>query len=468
VLSLGHIVDAHGRKMSKSTRNTIDPWTILDTLGADPLRWWMFHQGSPWTPTRVSLKAIEASTRDVLHTLWNTWSFFHTYAELNGFDPADPAIPNPDERPDLDRWARSRLHGTVDAVTAALRDYQPLVAATRLGVLIEDLSNWYVRRSRRRFWRTDPEAPPVDALGAQATLYEALTTVSLLLAPFCPFLAEHLWRDLIHADQSASVHLAAWPVADANAIDAGLEASMAQARRLSSLGRAARGQANVKVRQPLRQALVAIPPGSPIVLADIVADELNVRQVVLAENFADVVTVDLAPNFRLLGPRLGERAKQVRAALQALDPFEAAQRLEQGFNIVVELPDGAAELDPDEVHVRFLAREGFAVSRRGGEAVALDLDIDDDLRRQGLLRDVVRQVQELRRFLGLAIDDRIRLSLTGLDELRPWDTYIANEVLADLVAFGAGPTEGVPIKTDDARHATASISISEPRFVESS
>ena len=211
VLCLGHLVDADGRKMSKSVGNVIDPWEILDTRGADPLRWWMFSQGSPWTPTRVSFEAIDASMRDTLLTLWNTWSFFTTYASLNEFDPADPAIPAPEDRSVLDRWMRSRLAATVATATEALDGYEPFPAATAIAELVDDASNWYVRRSRRRFWRTDPDADPADALGAQATLHEVLVTVARLLAPMCPFVADRMWRDLTDAADRDSVHLADWP-----------------------------------------------------------------------------------------------------------------------------------------------------------------------------------------------------------------------------------------------------------------
>ncbi|MHB8457558.1 MAG: class I tRNA ligase family protein, partial [Acidimicrobiales bacterium] len=457
VLCLGHIVDADGRKMSKSVGNTIDPWTILDTRGADPLRWWMFHQGSPWTPTRTSLQAIDASTNDVLLTLWNTCSFFRTYATLNTFDPADPAIPPPAKRSTLDRWARSRVHATIRDVTAALDDYQPLAATIALASLIDDLSNWYVRRSRRRFWRTEEGADPADSLSAQATLHEALVTVSLLLAPFCPFLAEQLWHDLTGADDASSVHLAAWPVADARAIDESLEKPMALARRLASLGRAGRAQAGIKVRQPLRRALVALPPDAPELLGDIVADELNVDEVVVPDGLGDVLTFELAPNFRLIGPRLGERAKHVRAALDAMDAAEAVARLEQAKSLLVELPDGPVELSADEVQVRVRGREGFAVSREGTEAVALDLHLDEDLRRRGLIRDVVRHVQEMRRAAGLAVSDRIVLTLDGLDQLAPWAAEIAREVLATTLAFGRGDGEGTELQLDDDQMATAWI-----------
>ena len=211
VVCLGHIVDADGRKMSKSLGNIIDPWTILDTRGADALRWWMFSQGSPWTPTRASLAAIDTAMRDMLLKLWNTLSFFTTYASLNGFDPADPAVPPPASRGALDRWILSRLASTSLTVTTALEAYEPLDAASALAGLVDDLSNWYVRRSRRRFWRTDPDAPAGDTLAAQATLHEVLTHLSVLLAPFCPFVADAMWRAVSGADDSESVHLVDWP-----------------------------------------------------------------------------------------------------------------------------------------------------------------------------------------------------------------------------------------------------------------
>ena len=267
VLCLGHIVDADGRKMSKSLGNVIDPWEIVGSRGADPLRWWMFSQGSPWTPTRVTFEAIDATTRDALLTVWNTWSFFATYASLNGFDPHDAAVPAPSGRSPLDRWMRSRLAATVADVTIALDGYEPFVAASAVAELIDDTSNWYVRRSRRRFWRTDPDADPADSLAAQATLHEVLVTLSLLLAPFCPFLADRMWRELTAAAQDDSVHLADWPSPDPESRDQALEAGMALARRLTSLGRAARAEAGVKVRQPLARALVHLPAGQPGVAA---------------------------------------------------------------------------------------------------------------------------------------------------------------------------------------------------------
>ncbi len=451
VLCLGHIVDADGRKMSKSIGNVIDPWEILDTRGADPLRWWMFSQGSPWTPTRVSFEVIDSAMRDTLLTLWNTWSFFTTYASLNEFDPADRAVPAPVDRSVLDRWMLSRLAATVEAVTVSLDGYEPFPAATAIAELIDDASNWFVRRSRRRFWRTDPDADPADSLGAQATLHEVLVTVSRLLAPMCPFVADRLWRDLTGADDDDSVHLADWPAPMPGRIDPDLEASMALARRLSSLGRAARAEAAMKVRQPLARALVYLPPDSPSPPEGIVEDELNVDVVEAIGELGDVLAYELVPNFKLLGPRLGSKVQQLRVAMTTVDGATAAAALAAGRPVVVDLPDGPVELVGDEIELRVRAQSGFAVSRDGAEVVALDLALDDDLRRRGLAREVIRHVQEHRKAMGLEVSDWIHLSLEGLDDLDAEFDAIGREVLARTVTAGPpdGGGDGAALELDD-------------------
>jgi isoleucyl-tRNA synthetase len=451
VVCLGHIIDADGRKMSKSLGNIIDPWTILDTRGADALRWWMFSQGSPWTPTRASLGAIDTALRDMLLKLWNTFSFFTTYASLNAFDPADPGVPPTADRGELDRWILSRLASTRLTVTSALEGYEPLDAASALGRLVDDLSNWYVRRSRRRFWRTDPDAPAGDTLAAQATLHEVLTTVSLLLAPFCPFVADAMWGALSGAPPSDSVHLADWPVGGEALIDRELEAQMELARRLTSLGRAARSEAGVKVRQPLSRALVFLPPGAPAILRDIVAEELNVGEIDVGDELSEVLEFELAANFRLLGPRLNEQVSEVKPALAKLDGALAAAALEAGRSITVELSGGPVELGPEEVQLRVRGQQGFAVSREGGEVVALDLTLNDSLRKRGLVREVIRLVQDLRKNSGLDVSDRIHLNLEGLDMIADHFDYIAREVLA--VSIESGPGEGagtdLELETDE-------------------
>lgn len=450
VMCLGHIIDADGRKMSKSQGNIIDPYDILDTLGADALRWWMYSQGSPWTPTRVALPAIQASMSDVLGTLWNTYSFFTTYAALNDFDPHDPAIPVPSDRGDLDRWILSRTAAVVGEVTEQLEGYEPLAAATPIAGLVDDLSNWYVRRSRRRFWRTDPSAPAADSLAAQATLLEVLTTIATLLAPMTPFVADAMWRGLTEADDDASVHLVDWPKIDDDMLDPELEASMEVARRLTSLGRAARAEAGVKVRQPLARALVFVPPGLPTPPPGIVEDELNVDRLDDSSELSEVLRFELVPNFKTVGPRLGEAVKHLKPALARLDGAAAARALEAGEMVVVELPDGPVELGEEDLELRVRSQEGFAVSREGGEVVALDLTLDEDLLRRGLVRDVIRQIQELRKSTGLELADRIDLAISGLDELTGDDLgLIANEVLAASIVKGSGSGEAHALDIED-------------------
>ena len=455
VLCLGHIVDENGKKMSKSVGNVIDPWEVLNTRGADPLRWWMFSQGSPWTSTRAGLTAIDASLRETLATLWNTFSFFTTYASLNNFDPSDPEVPGVDDRSAVDQWILSRLEGVTVEVTAALDGYEPLGGTDALSALIDDLSNWYVRRSRRRFWRTDPNAPRSDSLAAQATLLEVLQRVTLLLAPFCPFVSDRLYRELFDGDDRASVHLANWPTTQPERRNVALEESMDVARGLTSLGRAARAEAGIKVRQPLARALVFLPPGAPMPPAGVVEDELNVDVLEYGSELAVVLTFELVPNFRTVGPRLGEAVKELKPALARLDSVASAATLEAGGAVAVTLSTGTFELFSEDLELRVRSQGGFAVSRDGGEVIALDLTLNDDLLRRGYLRDVVRQVQDLRKNSGFDVSDRIILHLTGVDDLRDGFTMLASEVLASEVLVGSGLGEGTKLELDDGRDAKA-------------
>ncbi|NNN03423.1 MAG: isoleucine--tRNA ligase [Acidimicrobiaceae bacterium] len=453
VLCLGHIVDENGKKMSKSQGNVIDPWDVLNSKGADALRWWMFSQGSPWTSTRASLGAIDASMRETLATLWNTLYFFTTYASLNSFNPADPAIPEWSLRPAIDRWILSRLEDVTVRVTTSLEGYEPLAGTDALSEFIDDLSNWFVRRSRRRFWRTDPHAPPSDSLAAQATLLEALQRVTLLLAPLCPFLAESLYRELFETGPEDSVHLASWPAGDASRRDEDLEAQMRVARRLVSLGRAARADAKVKVRQPLARALIFLSPHEVRPPAGVVEEELNVDYLDFVTELTDVLSFEIVPNFRSVGPKLGDAVKELRGALAQLDPAAVARDLEAGLGVSVTLSSGTVELENTDVEIRVKGRGGYAVSRDGGEVVALDLSLNEDLVRRGLLRDVVRQIQDLRKSAGFDVADHVRLVMDGLDELADELGVLAQEVLADEVSLCVGEGEPSLLELDDDRRA---------------
>jgi isoleucyl-tRNA synthetase len=321
--------------------------------------------------------------------------------------------------------------------------------------LVDDVSNWYVRRSRRRFWRTDPKTPPSDSLAAQATLLDVLQRITVLLAPFCPLLTERLYQGLFQTSDQDSVHLLDWPVADRSRRNAPLEESMAVARRLTSLGRAARAEAGVKVRQPLSRALVFLPKSSPLPPAGIVEDELNVDHLEYGRELAEVLSFEVIPNFRVVGPRLGEAVKELKPALAKVDSIGLDHILDDGWTISVELSTGTFELGPDDVELRVKSQEGFAVSRDGAEVVALDLTMNDDLRRRGYLRDVVRQVQDLRKNSGLDVSDRILLHLTGLDDLEDGFETLASEVLAREIVTTPGVGEGTALELDDDRAAFA-------------
>ena len=455
VLCLGLIVDEDGKKMSKSVGNVIDPWEVLNTRGADPLRWWMFSQGSPWSSTRTSFGAIDASLRETLATLWNTFSFFTLYASINNFDPTDPEIPAHHDRAAIDQWILSRLECVTAAVTSALDGYEPLGGTNALSELIDDLSNWYVRRTRRRFWRTDPNAPRSDSLAAQATLLDVLQRVTLLLAPFCPFIAERLYVELFDVEETDSVHLTDWPIGEPERRNVALEESMAVARRLTSLGRAARAEAGMKVRQPLSKALVFLPSLSAMPPAGVVEDELNVDHLEYATDLANVLTFELVPNFRTVGPRLGEAVKELKPVLAAFDSVAAAETLESGGSLSVTLSSGTFELNGEDIELRVKGQEGYAVSRDGGEVIALDLTLDHDLRRRGFLRDVIRQVQDLRKNSGLDVADRIVLHVSGIDDLADGFATLASEVLAVEVITGPGWGEGTVLELDDEREARA-------------
>jgi isoleucyl-tRNA synthetase len=427
VLCLGLLVDQDGQKMSKSRGNVIDPWTILESRGADALRWNFVSTSSPWTTKRVSESGIDESTR-VLMTLWQTSKFFVTYANLDGWEPGAARTPPTHVQ---DRWIRSRLHGTVQTATHSLDGFDALRAAQAVDAFVEDLSNWYVRRSRARFWNAVGQPDP----SAHATLHEALVTVAALLAPMTPFFAEALYQRV--APSRESVHLADWPVADDAARDPQLEDEMARARAVVSLGLSARMEANLRVRQPLRRALVLMPGGAAFTdeVAQEVADELNVKQLETVTSLEGLLDYSVVPNFRALGPKVGRRVPLVKEALALVDGATVQRALDDDGRFELALGDGTTvELTADDVEVRATSHEELALAQGDGYAVALDTTLDEELRAEGIARDLIRAVNELRKELDFEIADRIhvRVVTSGRVEAaahlhRDW---IARETLA--------------------------------------
>ncbi len=421
VLCLGLLLDTDGRKMSKHLGNVLDPHELFERHGADAVRWLMLCGGSPWTNRRVGHEQLEDVVRKLLLTYWNTASFFVLYANAAGADPTRPdapawtpgayPAPEPADRPLLDRWALSELHATVAEVDSALEAFDSARAGRRLSAFIDDLSNWYVRRSRRRFW-VGPADP--DGAAAFATLYECLETVTRLLAPFIPFLTDSLWRTLVaDVNRSApeSVHLASWPAADAARIDERLSGQVALVRRLVELGRAARAGSAVRTRQPLGRALAAASGWAelPEELRAQIADELNVQTLDAMDAEATLVDYTAKANFRALGQRFGKRTPVVAAAIAGADAAELAAALRSTGTAAVVVDGEPVSVGGDEVLISETPREGWAVATEAGATVALDLTVTPELQRAGLVREVVRRVQELRKNTGLDVSNRIEL-----------------------------------------------------------
>ncbi|GAA1275537.1 isoleucine--tRNA ligase [Planotetraspora silvatica] len=453
VLCLGLILAEDGRKMSKHLGNVLQPMPLMDDHGADSLRWYMATSGSPWAPRRISHAALEEIVRKVLLTYWNTASFFTLYANAESWSPARLASAPPHaERPLIDRWALAELHRTVADVTSSLEEFDTARAGRRLTDFLDDLSNWYVRRSRRRFWSGEESA--------FATLYECLETVSRLMAPLVPFLTDYLWDVLRGPDAPPSVHLTTWPEVDASLLDPALTERMALVRRLVELGRSARVSSSVKTRQPLGRALIGAPGWAtlPGELRELIADELNVQSLEDMSGFsADLVTFTVKPNFRALGKRFGSQTKLVAAAVGAADPALLAQAVRSGTAAAVEAGElGTVELGPDDVIITEQPKTGWAVETGAvdtgtGETVALDLAITDELRRAGLVREVIRLVQEARKATGLSISDRIDLWWSAEGDLatalREGGGTVADEVLAANLTEG-GSAEDLPRHED--------------------
>ncbi|MFC5908347.1 isoleucine--tRNA ligase [Streptacidiphilus monticola] len=438
VVCLGHILAEDGRKMSKHLGNILDPIELMDTNGADAVRWFMAAGGSPWSARRVGHGTIQEVVRKTLLTYWNTVAFQALYARTAGWAPsdADPAVA---DRPLLDRWLIGELHALVRDVDAALEAFDTQRAGKLLSAFVDDLSNWYVRRGRRRFWQGEP--------AALATLHETLETVTRLMAPLTPFITERVWQDLVVPvvpGAPESVHLASWPEADESLIDTDLSRHMALVRRLVELGRATRADSGVKTRQPLSRALVSaqgyqeLPPE---LLAQI-AEELNVTAIEsLAEVGGSLVDTSAKANFRALGRRFGKGVQDVAKAVAAADAAALNAALRSTGSAEVEVNGETVSLSPEEVVITETPREGWAVANEAGATVALDLHITPELRLAGVARDAIRQVQEARKNSGLDVADRITLryradSPDTAAALTAHRDLLADEVLATDFAEG--------------------------------
>jgi len=462
VVCLGLIMDEHGKKMSKRLGNVIEPLPLMEEHGADALRWFFTCTGSPWAARRLGHGALGEIVRKILLTYWNTVSFLVLYANAAEGTGWITAPPPRQARPLLDRWVLSELHALVTGVTGALEEFDTAAAGRRLAAFTDDLSNWYVRRSRRRFW-AGPGTP--EGAAAFATLYECLRTLTLLMAPFIPFLADYVWGVLSRPGDPDSVHLAHWPVADRTLLDERLSEHMALVRRLAELGRSARASAGRATRQPLARCLIGAPgfAALPAELVALVAGELNVRTVdPLTGTGDELADHTVKPNFRTLGKRFGKSTRSVAAAITGADPAWLAGELDSAGSASVTVDGAPVTLTPDDVIITQTPRSGWAVATEGGETVALEVTITPELRREGLAREVIRLIQDERKNAGLDVTDRISLwwDAAGDDlaaALTEHGQMISGEVLA--VNYTQGPPGLSAAETPVHEHADTGLGL---------
>jgi isoleucyl-tRNA synthetase len=436
VICLSHIVDQDGKKMSKSLGNIIDPYDVFNAVGADALRWHFTARVAPDVQKRVSVEIIADVASSFINTFWNTYAFFVMYARLDGFDAkADVAYA---ERPEIDRWILSLLDKTVATATAALDDYDALSAGAAIESFVDQLSNWYVRRNRRRFWKA---ASGTDKQAAYSTLYECLETVNRLLAPFVPFISEAVHQNLVRSvapDAPLSVHMANWPEVAAGRLDEQLLAETTVVQRVVGLGRAARNSSKLKVRQPLKRLLIRVPDAAAEAALrrheDQILDELNVKRLELIARDATLVTYRIKPNLPVIGKRYGKLIPKVRGYLAAADGAAIAAAVARGESQTFVIDGEALTIEPNDLLVESSAAEGFACAEEGGFLVGLDTKLDDSLRREGLARELVRAVQDARKQAGLEVADRIVLSVEGdaavTAALAEHRDYLMSETLA--------------------------------------
>ena len=438
VISNGLVLDKDGNKMSKRLGNAVNPFEAIEEFGSDPLRWYMISNSSPWDNLKFDKEGVKEVARKFFSTLYNTYSFFALYANVDGFDPEMPQV-LVEERPEIDRWILSLLNTLVKTVKESLDDYELTRAARAISEFVNDnLSNWYVRLCRKRFWGGEMDT---DKLAAYQTLYTCLLTVAKLIAPFAPFYADRLYRDLTATDES--VHLTRFPEIDEKIIDKALEERMATAQTITSLVLSLRRRANIKVRQPLLRIMVpAVDEHQREAIAairDLITNEVNVKDLQLVSSDDGVLVKRVKPDFKKLGPKHGKMMKQVAAAITGLSQAQIAA-LEKEGSLAIDVNGQQAVIDLADVEVISEDIPGWLVANEGNITVALDITITDDLRQEGIAREIVNRVQNIRKSRDYDITDRINVTVapseTTDEAIRNYASYIARQVLADSVSVG--------------------------------
>ena len=443
VISNGLVLDKYGNKMSKRLGNAVNPFEIIEKYGSDPLRWYMISNSSPWDNLKFDEAGVTEVARKMFATLYNTYSFLSLYANVDGFTGDETVVPL-SKRPEIDRWILSSLNTLIKTVDTSLESYEPTKAARAISDFVNDnLSNWYVRLNRKRFWGGGMSD---DKLSAYQTLYECMKTISLLMAPISPFYADRLYRDLVHAEDAAnSVHLAKFPVANDDAIDTSLEERMAIAQTLTSMVLSLRRKSNIKVRQPL--STIMIPVDDPNqraaieAMSDLILSEVNVKAIKYVKADDGILVYKVKPDFKKLGPKHGKNMKAVAGAIAGLSQAEILEFQSKGA-LDMTVNGESVRIDLEDVEIFSEDIPGWLVANEGSLTLALDVTISDELRQEGIARDIVNRIQNLRKSRDYDITDRIKLAVEGdahtNDAVLAFSDYIKRQVLADSIEIVAG------------------------------
>ena len=444
---LGHVLDGKGQKMSKSKKNGVDPMTLLDTVGADATRWHFYTCSAPWLPTRLSLENVEETQRKFLSTLWNVYSFYVLYGEIDKFNPLDYKDFKSDHI--MDRWIISKLNTLVKEVDEKLEHYDITSAAIQIGEFTDELSNWYVRRNRERFWS---ETLTEDKIGAYVTLYKVLTTLIKISAPFVPFMTDEIYQNLvvgIDKDAPESVHLCLWPEVDETVIDKKLESEMSLAYKIVKLGRGARNTANIKNRQPLSKMLISVDT-LPEYYSDIVKEELNVKEVVLGAEMSEYVHFEIKPNLPVLGREYGKLIPQIRQEIAKMNQMDLANKVKNGEIEYIDIDGTEIGLDQENLLVTMQGKDGFAFSGEGEIGVVLDTTITPELKEEGYLREILSKVQNMRKDKGFEVLDRINLYVAENSMLEKviekFEDTIKKDTLADKIVYNESRKDYIECK----------------------
>ena len=439
VIVLGHVQDENGQKMSKSKGNAVDPFDALNKYGADAIRWYFYINSAPWLPNRFHGKAVVEGQRKFMSTLWNTYAFFVLYADIDNFDPTKYEL-NYDQLPVMDKWLLSRLNTTVQAVDNDLANYKIPEAARSLQEFVDEMSNWYVRRSRERFWAKGMEQ---DKINAYMTLYHALVTIAKTAAPMIPFMTEDIYQNLVRSvdkDAPESIHLCDFPTVNEAWIDKDLEADMKELLEIVVLGRACRNTANIKNRQPIGTMYVKAEKKMSEFYTDIIADELNVKEVKFADVIESFISYSFKPQLRTVGPKYGKLLGGIRQALTDINGTAAMNELRTNGVLKLDINGNDVELTEEDLLIETAQTEGYVSESDGETSVVLDTNLTPELIEEGFVREIISKIQTMRKEAGFEVMDKIVVYAHGNDKIqdvmKAHEDEIKSEVLADEMVLG--------------------------------